>query len=491
MTADADVRKLRSKLDHPVVDGDGHLIESMPLFFRYLAKVGGPDMPDRYREELRQRPTGSTGDRERGEARGAWWGVTNDARDLATVMLPRLLHERMDELGLDFTLLYPTLGLMLPTIQDEQVRRTALRALNTMNAEITAPYQDRMAAVAMIPMHTPEEAVDEIEYVSQKLGLKVAVIPAGVARPIPALHREYPDAFPYACYFDCYGLDSFYDYSPVWEAFRKHHLAVTSHGGIGLRYLPMARRSPTNYMYNHILGHAYQQTELCRSLVMGGVPKRFPDLNFGFLEGGAGWASDLLHSLEEHYEKRNSEGIQNYDPSKLDRSLMRQLFEQYGPKMIVPDEERRRLDEPRRRDGGSAYAAFAGPVDPSGVDEFHPSLLEDEDDLAEIFGRRFFFGCEADDTSVYRALDGKGNPFGLRLNAFFSSDIGHWDVPHLSEVLLESHQLVDKGLLTDADYRDFVFTNPARLHLEMNPHFFDGTPVEGAVKELIRAGSKS
>jgi hypothetical protein len=89
--------------------------------------------------------------------------------------------------------------------------------------------------------------------------------------------------------------------------------------------------------------------------------------------------------------------------------------------------------------------------------------------------------------SVYRALDAKGNPLGVRLQPFFSSDIGHWDVPHLSEVLLESHQLVDKGLLTDVDYRDFVFANPAGLHLSMNPSFFDGTPVESAARDLVKA----
>ncbi len=58
-----------------------------------------------------------------------------------------------------------------------------------------------------------------------------------------------------------------------------------------------------------------------------------------------------------------------------------------------------------------------------------------------------------------------------------------------SEVLLESHKLVDDGLLTDADYRDFVFSYPARLHAEMNPTFFDGTPVESAAKELLRSRS--
>lgn len=471
-TAEAKVRKLRSKIDHPVVDGDGHIVESWPLFMRFLAKTGGDDLPDLFLKELRERPIFSRGNRGRGRPRAPWWGTTTNTRDLATVMLPKLLRERVDELGLDFVILYPSLGLVLHTIQDEKIRRGALRALNTMNAEMTAPYADRMTAVAMIPMHSPEEALDEIDFVAGKLEGKVAVIPAGVTRPIP----EYTDAFPAAHYFDCYGLDSSYDYDPVWEAFQKHSLAVTAHGAPGNVYLPLPRRSPTNYMYNHILGHAAQQIDLCLSLVMGGVPKRFPHLNFAFLEGGAGWACDLLHGIEEHHEKRSAAGIRNYDPARIDSGLMGELFERYGAlgsERIVPNPN-----------GG------APSVDESELDEFAASRLDDESDLAEIFGRQFFFGCEADDQSVYRAFDGKGNPFGIRLAAFFSSDIGHWDVPDISAVLLESHQLVDQELISAGDYRDFVFANPARLHAEMNPRFFDGTPVEGAAKELLKAGTE-
>ena len=477
MTAETEVRKLRSKLDHPVVDGDGHIVESWPLFFRYIEKIGGSQLQESFVQDLREHSIFSKGNRERGDPRMPWWGTTTNTRDLATVMLPKLLYERVDELGLDFVILYPSLGLVLPTIQGEKARRGALRALNTMNAELTAPYQDRMTAVAMIPMHTPEEALDEIEYVTEKLGMKVAVIPAGVTRPIPAL----PDAFPGAYTLDCYGLESLHDYNPVWEAFRKHKLALTAHGAPGNRYLPLPRRSPTNYMYNHILGHAYMQTELCISLVMGGMPKRFPDLNIGFLEGGAGWACDLVHGIEEHYEKRGSEGIGNYDPGNIDQKLMGELFEQYaqaGSETIVPN------PDGGAGDGGSKR-------DPSDLDEFAPSLLTKEEDLIAMFGGRFFMGCEADDRSVYRALDAKGNALGIRLRPFFSSDIGHWDVPRISEVLLESHQLVDEGLLDDNDYRDFVFANPALLHAEMNPNFFDGTPVEGAAKELLKAAAQS
>jgi len=402
-----------------------------------------------------------------------WWGTTTDTRDLATVMLPKLLNERMDELGLDFAILYPSLGLVLPTIQDEKVRRGALRALNTMNHELTAPYAARMTAVAMIPMHSPEEALSEIEFVTETLGMKVVVIPAGVARPIPA----FSDAFPGAFWFDCYGLDSAHDYTPVWESFQKHKLAVTAHGAPGNRYLPLPRRSPTNYMYNHILGHAAQQIDLCLSLVLGGMPTRFPNLNVGFLEGGAGWACDILHGLHEHFEKRNAEDVRTYDPSRIDKELLKRLCAEYGPS--DPDNVQPNPDNviPEHREAE--------------LDEFAASQLKEDEDFAYMFGKRFFFGCEADDNSVYRAMDAKANAFGLRLQPFFSSDIGHWDVPNISEILIESHKLVDDGLLSDDDYRDFVFSYPALLHAQMNPAFFDGTPVESAAKELLRSSGVS
>jgi len=469
------VSALRARLDHPVIDGDGHLIEPAPLFHKYLQQVGGTALVDSYRRELSEHPTGSRGNRDNGDMRGAWWGTGNNAYDLATVMAPRLLHQRLDEIGIDFAIVYPTLGLALPTIRDAGVRRGACRALNTMNAEICGQYRDRIAPAAVIPMHSPEEAIAELEFAAAA-GFKVTMIPPGVARPIPALVDKAPEAFPYAAYFDNFGLDSFHDYDPVWQKFIELKFAVTSHGAVGLRYLPLGRRSPSNYMFNHIGGHAYQQGELCRSLVFGGVSTRFPELAFGFLECGAGWAVDLLHSLEEHWEKRNTEGLRNYDPSGIDRKQLHQLLAEFGGPEFV---------EARRAGGmNRAYDEGLARHDRSADrDEWRRSGVREEEDFARIF-ESFYFGCEADDPSVFRALDARANPKQARLKPVFSSDIGHWDVPDIKTVLLESHRLVDKGLLTDDDYRDFVFTYPARLHLKANPDFFAGTAVEGATGRI-------
>ena len=63
--------------------------------------------------------------------------------------------------------------------------------------------------------------------------------------------------------------------------------------------------------------------------------------------------------------------------------------------------------------------------------------------------------------------------------------MGHWDVRDLAGILVEAYELVDDGLITDADFRDFVFTNPAQLYAQMSPAFFDGTSCETAVRTLM------
>ena len=40
--------------------------------------------------------------------------------------------------------------------------------------------------------------------------------------------------------------------------------------------------------------------------------------------------------------------------------------------------------------------------------------------------------------------------------------------------------MVEHELITEDDFRDFVFTNPVRFYTEANPSFFAGTRVEAA-----------
>jgi hypothetical protein len=58
----------------------------------------------------------------------------------------------------------------------------------------------------------------------------------------------------------------------------------------------------------------------------------------------------------------------------------------------------------------------------------------------------------------------------------------------MTEVLHEAYELVEDGLISDTDFRDFVFTNPVKLWAANNPHFFKGTAVEKEASTILTAG---
>ena len=116
------------------------------------------------------------------------------------------------------------------------------------------------------------------------------------------------------------------------------------------------------------------------------------------------------------------------------------------------------------------------------VDDFEAAGIESEEDVEAVFANNFFFGCEADDRATMWAFDPR---MGVRLRPIFSSDFTHFDVPDFKEVIPEAYEMVEKGHMTEQDFREFTFTNAARLHTRNNPDFFKGTVVEGAVAEEL------
>jgi hypothetical protein len=43
-SSDSRSAHIRSRLSHPVIDADGHIVESTPVLLDYMREVGGPDM---------------------------------------------------------------------------------------------------------------------------------------------------------------------------------------------------------------------------------------------------------------------------------------------------------------------------------------------------------------------------------------------------------------------------------------------------------------
>ena len=470
MSSHSSPAQIRARLSHPVIDADGHWLEYEPVFAERMRKVGGDLAADGFLKAMqtsRDALALSVAERRRRRiGQPVFWNrQAVNTRDRATAMIPRLLHERLDELGIDFAVIYPTAGLRVPRIADTATRRAVCRAFNIVTAEYFRDLGDRLAPAAVIPTWTPDEAIDELEFCTTELGSKVGMFSSGMARQVPGTAANDPDTARFTVWYDVLGLDSDHDYDPVWATCQKLAIAPTFHSAGSNQGL---RLSPSNFVYNHIGHFAAAGHAVAKAIFLGGVTRRFPGLRFAFLEGGVGWACVLLGDLIEHWEKRNRQALDYVDPRKLDRSLLMSLVEQYGQHDTAA--------ALRARDGwpDPGTAELTGGV--ADLDDFSACKIARKEDWRDLFVTPFYFGCEADDRSNVWAF-GRSNPFGARLNAIFGSDIGHFDVPDMTQVLPEAYELVEDGFMAPEDFRDFTFANAVRLWGTQNPRFFEGTRV--------------
>lgn len=466
---------IRARLDHPVIDVDGHDVEYVPALLELVREEGGPAAVDKlsslagwYRHSAEER-------RAQRMVRPPWWALpTRHTVDHATSVLPRLLEERLGEMGIDFTVLYPSVGLAATHLADADLRQAVCRAVNRYHAEVYGPYSHITAAAAAIPMHTPQEALEALDHAVGQLGLKALMMAGHVRRPLEPAAAGFRQP---AVWIDPLALDSAYDYDPVWARCQELGVAPAFHsGGMGWG----SRVSVNNYMYNHIGHFASASEAVCKALLFGGVTRRFPKLRFVFLEAGVAWAVTLLCDVVGHWEKRAGSSIGNYDPRNLHLTQLTDLFGRYatGRQARLAGDLDRHMDQ--------LWPDLRRPelIDRDRLDDFAEIGATSVEELLDRFVPSFYFGCEADDRTNAWAFATRIVPGGRRLNAAFSSDIGHWDVPDMREVLEEAYELVEEGLFDAEDFRRFVFTNPARLFCDVNPRFFEGTAVAGAVSGM-------
>ncbi len=484
----SDSARIRAQLDHPIIDSDGHYLELTSVFLDYLDAVGGPRMVDRY---VKPNPVnahyhspimGSPPEERRDSwtKRPSFWGFpAENTLDRATAMVPGLLYERLDELGFDYTVLYPTEGVLIPSFEDEDFRLAACRAFNTYVSEMYREYSDRITPVALLPMYTPQEAIAELEYAVNVLGLKTAMLSSATGctfRRIPQRERDYPEAAHLLTRPDYFGIDSEYDYDPLWASCVELGVAPTFHCG---QVAWGSRQSISNFMFNHIGVLAAGEEPIAKALFLGGVTRRFPTLNFAFLEGGVGWACSLYAGILSHWERRNIDAIQILNPEKIDTELLLDLARSHGNDRI-----RAKLEDIR----GATETIKRNQSKQWNIDDFAACEIERPEDIRDLFVPRFYFGCEADDPQNALAFHTKANPFDARMRIVLGSDIGHWDVPDMKGVVVEAYEQVERGRLTEDDFREFAFSNAVKLYAGMNPNFFKGTRVEGAVAEALDSG---
>jgi predicted TIM-barrel fold metal-dependent hydrolase len=458
-------------LGHPVIDNDGHILEIVPVLAEFVAEVGGKAAADKYLATTASSRASSYGKRRTAtmeQRRDSWigqtsfWSHTANTYDRATSLAPRLLVERLGELGIDFGILYPTEGLYANRIEDDaELRQMVCRAVNLYQVELFKGCERHLAPVAVIPCATPEEAIAELDFAVTSLGYRTALLTSGTRREIPKYAREHADVSSLFRRMDFYALDSEYDYDPLWQRLVDLGIPASFHGQtLGTWFGPL---SVSNNSFNRLSAIGYSYPALLLAFFLGGTVARFPKLKFMFQEGGAGWISSLYCSLFGVWEKRRGGVIENYNPENLNIAELTSLISRYGT-----DRDRGHLDW--------ISDLKADLVAPEVLDDFAATGAATPEQFRDLFVEHFYAGCEADDFTAGFAFSSL--PAGAQLRTTFGSDIGHWDVSDALDCLPEAYELVEHDILTPEQLKSFLFSNAYEFYTSNNPDFFVGTVLE-------------
>jgi uncharacterized protein len=296
-------------MKYDVVDADGHVLEPVDLWERYmdpkyrdtcpklLATADGSEVlrlegdlvadfrktgPVKKGQEAQFRFGTMFGTRNKTKAEVQGLGKLPYSEGIKGGSDPHYRIKDMDSEGIDAAFLYPTLGLFLGAERDHNFAANAMRAYNLWMKDYCAPYPERLFGVAAIPLQSAEIAVQELRFAVEKLGFRAAFV-----RPNPYQGRplHHPDFY------------------PLWEVAQGLNIPIGIHGGSGHVGSQLGSdRFTEGKAMRHVITHTLEMIAASTSIIMGGVAERFPRLRFGFLEAGGGWMAGWLDRMDRHVD---------------------------------------------------------------------------------------------------------------------------------------------------------------------------------------------
>jgi predicted TIM-barrel fold metal-dependent hydrolase len=254
------------------IDADAHVIECETTW-DYLEG-----------EERRYRPVSVSLDMPTGKKRSFWFiggrmiggrenigkDTSSEARELADIDA-RLKH--MDEIGTAVQILYPTLFLR-PVTDNPRIELALCRSYNRWLADIWSKAKERLRWAAQLPLMTMDKALDELRWARGHGAC--AVFMRGLETN-HTLHDPY--------------------FFPLYEEASRLNMPIGIHSGIG------------NFAVNDALGgEPFRVAKLMviggfHSMILNGIPERFPKLRIGAIEVAAQWVPYLVHDLNLRFPK--------------------------------------------------------------------------------------------------------------------------------------------------------------------------------------------
>jgi predicted TIM-barrel fold metal-dependent hydrolase len=295
-----------------VVDADGHILEPLDLWDKYIEPKFRDRAPrivkgDNGKERLVIEEH-MVGDRRIGIGRiggvGARQGIvaadTLEYKDGKPGGFdPHKRIPDMDADGIDAVFLYPSLGLFSGAIHDPQLAAAVCRAYNRWLADYCKPYPDRLFGVAMLPLQDVDLAIAEMRFAKKELGFR-----GGFLRPNPYDGKMINHA----------------DFEPFWAAAEDLDFSIGFHEGASSGMPTVGVDRFEGRGAQHIISHTMEMMLACLAVIWGGVCEKHPKIRIGFLESGGGWIAPWLDRMDRHFDDQgfNDSGLKTR-PSELFR----------------------------------------------------------------------------------------------------------------------------------------------------------------------------
>lgn len=189
----------------------------------------------------------------------------------------RLRH--MDELGIDYQMLYPTI--FLRKLADRDETRVALaRGYNRWLADIWAQSEGRLRWAAVLPLSVMDESMAELRWAAEH-GAN-GVFMRGIEEE-GVLHDPY--------------------FFPLYEEMSRLNVAVTVHIGNGSPEMEsLLNHGPGGSPFSSM---RIFSVAACHSWILAGVPQEFPKLRIAFVEAAAQWIPYVVSDLGRRFPGRH------------------------------------------------------------------------------------------------------------------------------------------------------------------------------------------
>lgn len=193
-----------------------------------------------------------------------------------------VVRRQMESIGIDYQIQFPTPMLHLGMHPDQHLETALSWAYSRWLTEEILPHDTRIKTLVYLPFSDAEASLRTVEYFAEKPGVVGFMVTGARYRPV------HDNA-----------------YMKVYRAIEERDLPIAFHASA----YPHERmfEGMNKFLSVHALGFCFYNMVHVTNCVINGLPERFPNLKWIWMESGLAWVPFMMQRLDNEYMMRTSE----------------------------------------------------------------------------------------------------------------------------------------------------------------------------------------